>query len=183
MLSSRSRVSCNGCSPHSAAITITLPPLRERRGDILEPAERLLDRINRQFAAEEPGYQHKTLSASAKQFVKRHDWPGNVRRLQNVLLQAAVMSDSTELARTDLAASLGQMPPDSAALAAILDQPLGGGFDLEEYLNHIHRQYLRRAMQEAKGVKAKAAHLLGIKHYQTLDHQLKRLNVTGDWQA
>ena len=137
-----------------AAITITLPPLRDRRSDIIEIAETLLGQINRQFAAEEPGYQHKTLSAAAKAFVKRHDWPGNVRRLQNVLLQAAVMSEGPELGPADLKESLGELPPDSTALAAILDRPLGDGFDLDEYLNDIRRQYLRRAMQEAGGVKA-----------------------------
>ena len=96
-----------------AAITITLPPLRDRKSDIPEIADRLLAQINRQFAAEEPGYQHKNLSAAAKAFVKRHDWPGNVRRLQNVLLQAAVMSDGPDLGPADLEESLGELPPDS----------------------------------------------------------------------
>ncbi len=166
-----------------AAITITLPALRDRRSDIIELAEALLAQINRQFAADEPGYQHKTLSAAAKTFVKRQEWPGNVRRLQNVLLQAAVMSDGPELGPADLQESLGELPPDSTALAAILDRPLGDGFDLDEYLNDIRRQYLRRAMKEAGGVKATAARLLGMEHYQTLDHQLKRLKLTGDWET
>ncbi len=166
-----------------AAITITLPPLRERRSDIIEIAETLLGQINRQFAAEEPGYQHKTLSAAAKAFVKRRDWPGNVRRLQNVLLQAAVMSEGPELGPADLKESLGELPPDSTALAAILDRPLGDGFDLDEYLIDIRRQYLRRAMREAGGVKARAARLLGMDHYQKLDQQLKRFQVTDDWET
>ena len=166
-----------------AAITITLPPLRDRKRDIPQIAEYILGQINRQFAAEEPGYQHKILSAAAKEFVKRHDWPGNVRRLQNCLLQAAVMSDGRELGPADLKASLGDLPADSSALAAILDRPLGDGFDLEEYLKSIQRQYLRRAMREASGVKRTAARLLGIRHYQTLVNQLKSLEITDDWKT
>ena len=65
-------------------------------------------------------------------------------------------------------------------MAALLDRPLGDNFNLEEFLNNIHASYLRRAMQEAKGVKAEAARLLGIKHYQTLDAQLKRLKIDSD---
>ena len=109
--------------------------------------------------------------------MKRHDWPGNVRQLYNVLVQAAVLAEGTTLDRSDLVAALGEMPRDSRSPTALLDRPLGDNFNLEEYLNDIHRQYLRRAMEEACGVKAEAARLLGMKNYQTLDAQLKRLDV------
>jgi DNA-binding NtrC family response regulator len=154
--------------------------LRDRKADVPKIAERLLDQINRQFASEEPNYKHKSLSASATAFVKRHDWPGNVRQLYNVLVQAAVLAEAPTLDRSDLVAALGEMPVENRALASPLDRPLGGDFDLEEFLNKIHASYLRRAMEEAKGVKAEAARLLGIKHYQTLDAQLKRLKIDSD---
>jgi transcriptional regulator with PAS, ATPase and Fis domain len=163
-----------------ATVTITLPPLRDRKTDVPKIAERLLDQINRQFASDEPNYQHKSLSASATAFVKRHDWPGNVRQLYNVLVQAAVLAEGPTLDRSDLVAALGEMPAENRAPASPLDRPLGGDFDLGEFLNKIHASYLRRAMEEAKGVKAEAARLLGIKHYQTLDAQLKRLKIDLD---
>ncbi len=163
-----------------ATVTITLPPLRDRKADVPKIAERLLDQINRQFASEELNYSHKSLSASATAFVKRHDWPGNVRQLYNVLVQAAVLAEGPTLDRSDLVAALGEMPAENRALGGLLDRPLGGDFDLEEFLNKIHASYLRRAMEEAKGVKAEAARLLGIKHYQTLDAQLKRLKIDRD---
>jgi DNA-binding NtrC family response regulator len=163
-----------------SAITITLPPLRDRKADIPKIAEKLLDQINRQFRAEEPNYRDKSISGSAMAFVKRHDWPGNVRQLYNVLVQAAVLADKEILERADLVAALGEMPEGDRLAAAILDRPISDEFDLEAYLNDIHRNYLRRAMEEAKGVKAKAARLLGMKNYQTLDAQLKRLEVSVD---
>ena len=163
-----------------SAITITLPPLRDRKADIPKIAEKLLDQINRQFKAEEPNYQDKSISAPAMAFVKRHDWPGNVRQLYNVLVQAAVLAEKEILDRGDLVAALGEMPDGDRLVAAILDRPIGDEFDLEAYLNDIHRNYLRRAMDEAKGVKAHAARLLGMKNYQTLDAQLKRLEISVD---
>jgi len=166
-----------------AAISITLPPLRDRKADIPAIAERLLDQINRHFKAEEPKYEHKSLSASAIAFVKRHGWPGNVRQLYNVLVQAAVLAEGAVLERSDLFAALGEMPDDARLAGRLFDRPIGDGFDLEEYLNEIHRSYLRRAMEEAMGVKAQAARLLGMKNYQTLDAQLKRLQVTGNWDT
>ena len=166
-----------------ATITIKLPPLRNRKADIPRIADKLLDQINRQFQADQPKYSHKSLSGSAMAFVKRHEWPGNVRQLFNVLVQAAVMTDNDILERSDLVAALGEMPDERSGLTAILEYPIGDGFNLEEFLNDVHRNYLRRAMEEASGVKAAAARLLGIEYYQTLDAQMKRLKVTGNWGA
>lgn len=164
-----------------AAVTITLPPLRDRGGDIARIAEHLLDLINAQFASEEPGYRHKTLSDSAISFVKSGDWPGNIRQLYNALVQAAVLTDGEKIGKRELGAALGEMPArkqsfDPASL------PLGDGFQLEKHLESLHQAYLIRAMEESHGVKAQAARLLGIKNYQTLDAQLKRLGVEGDWE-
>jgi DNA-binding NtrC family response regulator len=109
--------------------------------------------------------------------VKRHRWPGNIRQLYNVLVQASVMAEGEILERQDLIAALAEMPENSGHGLNALDTPLGDGFDLEEHLNELRRQYLQRAMEEAGGVKAKAARLLGMKNYQTLDAQLKRLGI------
>ena len=98
-------------------------------------------------------------------------------------MQAAVLTDGKTIGRKELAASVGEMPETGGTTAAILSRNLGDGFEIEEHLNMIHSLYLRRAMDEAHGVKAKAARLLGMKNYQTLDAQLKRLGVTGDWSS
>ncbi len=138
-----------------AAVTITLPPLRDRKSDILAIAERLLTQINEQFAKEDPQYQHKSFSDTATAFVKRHDWPGNVRQLHNVLVQAAALAEGDRLGRGDLVAALGEVVQGLEPPTAALERPLGGEFDLDEYLNQIHRHYLRRAMKEAQGQSAK----------------------------
>ena len=59
--------------------------------------------------------------------------------------------------------------PDSTQISkAIMDHPLGDGFSLEGHLTSIRREYLRRAMEEAGGVKAQATRLLGMDIHQTL---------------
>jgi transcriptional regulator with PAS, ATPase and Fis domain len=158
-----------------AVITIKLPPLRERSTDVLGIAASMLEQVNRQFAAQEPGYKDKYIGDSAKIFVLRHSWPGNVRELYNALLQAAVMSEGEELRQEDLRAAIVEIP--SRQEVNLLETPLGHGFNLEEYLQNIQRHYLRRAMSEAHGIKTRAAKLLGMSNYQTLDAQLKRLGV------
>jgi DNA-binding NtrC family response regulator len=135
----------------------------------------MLEQVNRQFAAQEPGYKDKYIGDSAKIFVLRHSWPGNVRELYNALLQAAVMSEGEELRQEDLRAAIVEIP--SRQEVNLLETPLGHGFNLEEYLQNIQRHYLRRAMSEAHGIKTRAAKLLGMSNYQTLDAQLKRLGV------
>jgi len=164
-----------------AVITIRLPALRERKADIPGLVASFLDRINRQFREEDASYRHKSIGDDAISFVSRHHWPGNIRQLQNVLLQAAVMCDRDELRRGDLEAALAETPEDPRNRNP-LDLPLGSGFNLDEQLNEIHRHYLRRAMAEAGGVLAKATKLLGMNNYQTLSHRLKQLGVEGDWK-
>jgi DNA-binding NtrC family response regulator len=159
-----------------AAITLKIPPLRERKKDIPLLAEALLKRINEELHDQkEPGFQDKQISRSTIGFLQRHSWPGNVRQLYNALLQAAVFCDGELIQPADVASALANVAGWSRLDA--LTHPLGDGFNLVEHLEEIRRHYLERAMEEANGVKTRAAELLGYNHYQTLDAQLTRLRV------
>jgi DNA-binding NtrC family response regulator len=131
--------------------------------------------INENFQKQEPGYRHKSISASAMAFVRKHPWPGNVRQLYNTLVQAAVMTDGDVIDRQDVADAIAEVPGKPAVDP--LEQSLGDGFSLTDFLEEIQRHYLLRAMKESGGVKTKAAELLGYKNYQTLAAQLERLKV------
>jgi transcriptional regulator with GAF, ATPase, and Fis domain len=87
------------------------------------------------------------------------------------------MSDNDDLGADDLQASLAEMPVSRRAQDDPLGLTLGDGFCLDQHLKAIHRHYIQRALREAGGVKSRAARLLGMKNYQTLDAQLKRLGV------
>lgn len=110
------------------------------------------------------------------EFVRRQDWPGNVRQLYNAMLQAVTLAGSDTIDRTDIAAAVATSPSKLPGVLAA--EPIGDNFVLEKHLEEIQRGFLKLAMEQAAGVKTRAAALLGMKNYQTLDAQLKRLKVT-----
>lgn len=157
-------------------ITVKLPALRQRKGDVGLIAKSLLAQINDQFeSTSRPGYVPKSLPVETLKYMEGYHWPGNVRELYNSLVQAAIMQDSVKLKPADIAASIASVP--SAIIAPASDIVLGDGFDIDEHLDDIRKVLLRRAMEQSGGVKTRAAELLGMKHYQTLDAQLKRLEI------
>ena len=157
-----------------SVIKVKLPPLLSRKSDIPELVDTLLAGINRDFRSQEPHYKDKSISESAKRFVREYDWPGNVRQLNNTLIEAAIMSETDTIEIGDIKSAIADVPWKRKGH---FDYELGGGFCLQTLLEDIQRRYLERAMEEASGVKTKAAELLGMSSYQTLDAQMKRLGV------
>lgn len=157
-------------------ITIKLPPLRERRGDIALLAKSLLDQINDQFSsASRPGYVRKSLPAETLRYMESYHWPGNVRELYNSLVQAAIMQDAPKLKPQDIASAIASVPSVTNGDSSNVE--LSDGFCIDKHLDGIRKELISQAMRQASGVKAKAASLLGMKHYQTLDAQMKRLRI------
>jgi transcriptional regulator with PAS, ATPase and Fis domain len=157
-----------------ATIVLKLPPLRERGDDVTLLAERLLDDVNNQFATQlGQSYKHKILGEETKRFIRHQPWRGNVRELRNAIVQACVMAETDTITAEDVAATIAEVPGRMGP--SIHDQPLGGGFSLDDYLGEIQRRFLTRAMEEAGGVKKKAAELLGFDSYQTLSNRLDKL--------
>lgn len=161
-----------------AVMTLQIPSLRSRPADVQLIAEHILERVNNDFAKTEPGYVRKRLSALSKQFLSEQSWPGNVRQLQNVLVQSAVMTEGAMINPRDIAPAISAAsgpPPNS-----ILTAQIGDGFSLTTHLEKIQRHFLSEAMQQTGGRKSAAAKLLGYSSYQTLAAQLERLKV--DWR-
>ncbi|CAA7627695.1 Regulatory protein LuxO [Candidatus Terasakiella magnetica] len=73
-------------------IPMTMPPLRDREGDVLELAESFLKRF-----AKEEGKGFRTLSSAVRQALVFYSWPGNVRQLENVIRNVVVLHDGTEV--------------------------------------------------------------------------------------
>ena len=157
-----------------AVIKVKLPSLRSRKSDISDLVDALLTDINKDFCNKQEGFTEKSISAAAKIFVRSYDWPGNIRQLQNTLVEAAIMCEGDTIETPDLKSAIADAPGGSLGL---FDQELGSGFSLQNLLEEVNRKYLVRAMEEADGVKTRAAELLGISSYQTLDAQMKRLKV------
>ncbi|MBP6835222.1 MAG: sigma-54-dependent Fis family transcriptional regulator, partial [Deltaproteobacteria bacterium] len=159
-----------------AVAVLKIPPLRERGADLGLLVDHLLAQVNRESTTE-PGYQEKKLSASARNLLLAHPWPGNIRELLNTLRRAAIWSDGTTIGLEDVRDAL--LPTKSAALArGILGRPMGNGFELPSLLHEVAHHYLSRAMEEAHGNKRKAAELVGLPSYQTLSNWLARHGMT-----
>lgn len=163
-----------------AVAVINLPPLRERTGDISFLIDQFLERINQKECATEPGWKHKKISASARNILLRHSWPGNIRELQNTLTRAAVWSTDDELGEDDIRHALLSVPTAGAGKATILNQSLDQGVNLPEIMKTVAVHYLERGLVEARGNKTKAAKILGLPSYQTLTNWLSKYGVTWD---
>ncbi|HZI63829.1 MAG TPA: sigma 54-interacting transcriptional regulator, partial [Thermoanaerobaculia bacterium] len=133
--------------------TATLPPLRERGGDVL--------RLARHFLAQ-TGAEAPRLAPAARAMLEAHDWPGNVRELRNVLEVAAALATGAVILPEHL-----DLP--SAAPAAI-----GGGYHRE--LETWRREKLERALQASGGNLAEAARRLGVSR-QYLSYAVRQLGL------
>ena len=134
-------------------VPITLPPLRDRPEDIESIADRILEQL-----AIQQGTPPRELLESAVQVLRDYDWPGNVRELYNTLERVVALTDAPILTAPHIRSVLpGQHPAGASAL------PLAAGArPLQEVLHAAERHAIAAALEEANGVKARAAKLLGI---------------------
>lgn len=162
---------------HRLAVAIlSVPPLREREGDIGLLVNHLLDAANKKLSASSE-YKIKSISASAQSLLMKHTWPGNIRELQNTLLRGAVWSQNDIIDKQAIEDAMLPTSRKAATSDGVLDIPLEGGFDLEEAMAKVARHYLERAMKESGGNKSKAAKMLNFKSYQRLDVWLQKYGI------
>jgi transcriptional regulator with PAS, ATPase and Fis domain len=159
-----------------AVAVLQLPALRDRPGDLNLLLDRLLDQVNADGVGE-PGYQHRSLSAGARNLLLSHSWPGNVRELLNTLRRAAIWSSGQSIRTEDIRDAL--LPVAGEPGSEVLNRRLGDGLRLPEILTMVARHYLNRAIEEAGGNKTKAAELVGLPSYQTFTNWMKRYGVKG----
>ncbi len=134
-------------------ITIEVPPLRERPGDISEFANFFLSRM-----ATELGRPALTFAPETLELLRSYRFPGNVRQLQNIIERAATLAESDVLRPEDLPPSVrGTADAEVEQQVAIPED-----FSLERHLDALERRYLVEALRRAGGVKGKAADLLGL---------------------
>ena len=150
-----------------ATSIIIIPGLSNRKEDIPILAKSILAQINKTNRSV-PGFTLKHLTPNALDALQKHDWIGNVRELQNVLQQAAILSDAETIDTADL--HLQREPFEAAAPEPEL-------FSLDAILTDLQRRYISAALQTTGGNKAKASRLLGMKTPQNLESRIKALNI------
>jgi transcriptional regulator with GAF, ATPase, and Fis domain len=169
-------------------VMLELPPLRERLDDLPSLANHFLAR-----AAKERGEPQRTLSDDALVLLAKHDWPGNIRELENVVAAAAIFAEGpvigadafshvAELREVDDTVRPAPVPaapakveatPSAPAQPDASGLPLGPldyyelarqrGISLKDLRHEVEMQCIKRALLEAKGNISEAARLLQMK--------------------
>jgi DNA-binding NtrC family response regulator len=165
-----------------AVLVLKTPPLRERTGDLGPLIENLLGTINAQ-SIREPGYVKKRLSVGAKNLFVQHQWPGNLRELENTLRRAAVWSEGDEITEAEALDAILSLPERGAVNSEILGRPIEHGVDLQKLMAEVARHYIKRALEQSEGSKTLAAKLVGLPSHQTLSNWMTRYEVTSAAQS
>jgi PAS domain S-box-containing protein len=140
-------------------ITLYIPPLRERKDDILYIAKYYIEKFNRTF-----GKEVKTLSPKASRILENYNWPGNVRELTNVIERAMNMNVQDIIDVTHLPPYLVEKYHGSAYNWDIfaLPEPYDQISDYRKALKLFEKTMIVKALDQANGKCSVAAKMLGI---------------------
>jgi transcriptional regulator with GAF, ATPase, and Fis domain len=138
---------------------IRLPPLRDRRDDILPLAEAFLTEVGRGLGRPPAG-----ISRDARQRLVEYHWPGNVRELRNILERAAILCDGGLITAEHLALTV--VPPPVPEIAAPARVPAVAATVPSGDLQTMERAMIEQALQSARFNKTKAAKTLGLTRHQ-----------------
>jgi two-component system response regulator AtoC len=143
-------------------IPIEMPALRERREDI----PLLVEHFTRRFA-ERTGKKIDGVDEKAMAELSRYEWPGNVRELENTMERAVVLSLAPLLTSKTIWLMSATSTPATAAVPSL---------KLHQNLEWAERETMRRALEQARGVKKDAAELMGISQ-RALSHYLAKYRI------
>ena len=151
---------------------IPLPALRERVEDIAPLARHFAHNLGATAGKRITGF-----SPSALQAMTEYNWPGNIRELQNCVERATIVAQSSTIEDSDLPPYLFSAQPlqNSSLLTPEVCVPP----DLEAALAEVEKAYILAALQQAQGVQAAAAQLIGISE-RSFWYRLKKLDIHVD---
>ena len=154
-------------------VPITMPALRDRSGDVALLARHFVAKVCRLEGIEPKEIYNETLAKLAS-----HDWPGNVRQLENVLVERAVVISGVRnhLVCCRLCPSSGAVRPAAQQFRADNVSLPDHGIDFTEIVAVFERKLLDQALEKAKGNKSQAADLLRMKR-STLVSKLRVLEI------
>lgn len=130
-------------------VNIHLPPLRERKEDIPLLTNYSLEKLR-------PTYLVNKISDEALQMLRKYNWPGNIRELQNVLERAAIISRGSEITVNDLPREFQAIPAKAGKDIEISIPDTGIS------LEGLEKELIIKALEKSKGNQTRAAQLLGI---------------------
>ena len=155
-----------------AVIPINVPPLRERREDIIELANYFLRLFNFKI-----GKSIKGFSEEAMEILKSYDWPGNVRQLENLIERLVVLETEKEIrgdtVRNFLTLSLKKTKDKKLNY---YDRFALSNLNLKEFLENIEKEIILEALNRNRWVQIDTANFLKIS-YRSLRHRMEKLKI------
>jgi transcriptional regulator with GAF, ATPase, and Fis domain len=159
-----------------SVVPIELPPLRDRREDVLPLAQHFIRKYN-----EENGREvSEQIAPEVLALMEGYSWPGNVRELENAIERAVVIAPGKEITRECLRAEISD---PQAALAAAHESSGGGpivdmsrGVNFYDEVRRFEINLIRRALEQTGGHQSRAARLLGM-NATTLNSKIKTYNI------
>lgn len=150
-------------------IHVSIPPLRDRDGDLPLLAQHFLEKYSQEL-----GKEIKKISAYAMDILGQYSFPGNVRELENIIERSVALETSNIVLPESLTLSNFRRA-DSRESRRRLD--LGqDGIELDKVIAEIERDYLLKALEIARGSKQRAAEILGI-NTRSLRYRLDKLGL------
>lgn len=151
-------------------VSLTLPPLRDRREDIAMLTRHFVERSCREVNRAPMGIERAALECLQAYF-----WPGNVRELQNALERAVVLAPGPEITVTDLPAEVRKQLPDPAS-SAVQGEEIDDALSLAEAINVFTRIRIRKALEMVGYNQTEAAKRLSLPQ-SNLSRLMKRLGL------
>ena len=144
-------------------VPIAIPPLRERKEDIIPLALSFIEEFNAEL--------HRSfgnISTDAAQALQEYDWPGNVRELKNVVERIMALHNAEEIAIDYLPAEITMPKAGAPIIKEIVEK------DKFMNLDELEARYIKEVLKYTSGNKSKAARILGI-HPTSLFRKIKKI--------
>jgi DNA-binding NtrC family response regulator len=145
-------------------VPIHVPPLRERREDILPLAKHFLDQFNRSF-----GKDFRAIDPEAERILLTYPWPGNIRELRNLFERIVLLNQGDRILAAHLNAAIAGPPARGETRLDVLRDVIesgqfpDGGIDLESVLGDVEREIIQRAFDWTRGNQSRTATVLQMK--------------------
>jgi DNA-binding NtrC family response regulator len=159
-----------------SVVPIELPPLRDRREDILPLAQHFI----RKFNEENGRHISEQIAPDVLALLESYSWPGNVRELENAVERAVVIAPGEEISRECLRSEISDPQSAQTAREGSIFAPaveIGRGINFYDEVRRFEMDLIRRALEQTGGHQSRAARLLGM-NATTLNSKIKTYNIS-----
>ncbi len=162
-------------------VNLSVPPLRDRKDDVVPLARSFLARFNRDLNREPAvvGF-----SPEAEALLAAYRWPGNVRELENAVERAVLLADGPQVVPENLPEKVwaAAPSPSSGPAELALPAPEAAQYSLKRAMSELEERFIRAALRKTKGNRTRAAELLEISH-RALLYKIKDYGIDPDAEA